>query len=83
MLEGMKRKDINQTAFSIMQQATGEVEKPLAKVDGRSAGGLARMAGLSSEEKTKLAKSAAMTKVKKRQVLALGAPLVKKRHISV
>lgn len=83
MLEGMKRKDINQTAFSIMQQATGEVEKPPAKVDGRAAGGLARMSALSSEEKTSLAKSAAAAKIKKQQALALDAQQVKKRHISV
>ena len=82
MLEGMK-KDVNQTAFSIVRQATGETEKPPVKTDKRAAGGLVRMAGLSSLEKTKLAKSAAAAKAKKRQDATLAAQPAKKRHISV
>ena len=83
MLEGMKRKDINQTAFSIVQQATGEVEQPPEKADGRRAGGSARMMALTPEEKTKLAKAAADAKKRKKQSLASGALAVKKTRISV
>jgi len=64
MLEGMK-KDINQTAFSIMQQATGEVAKPPAKVDGRSAGGISRALKQSSDERIDLARIAATARWKK------------------
>jgi hypothetical protein len=83
MLEGMKRKDINQTAFSIVQQATGEVEKPPVKPDGRRAGGYARMMALTPEGKTKLAKAAVDAKKRKKQSLASGALAVKKTRISV
>jgi hypothetical protein len=64
MLEGMK-KDINQTAFSIMQQATGEVEKPPAKVDGRAAGGLARAKNQTKEDRIDLARLASLARWKK------------------
>ena len=76
-------KDLNQSAFSIVQQATGEEEKPPSKTDRRAAGGLARMAGLSSLEKTKLAKSAVDAKAKKQQASTLAVQPVKKHHISV
>jgi len=66
MLEGMKRKDINQTAFSILQQATGEVEKPPVKVDGRSAGGLARAKNQTKEDRIDLARIAATARWKKK-----------------
>jgi hypothetical protein len=59
------RKDINQTAFSIMQQATGEVEKPPAKVDGRAAGGLARAKNQTKEDRIDLARLAATARWKK------------------
>lgn len=69
MLEGMKRKDINQTAFSIMQQATGEVAKPIidpkkkaAQESGRRGGligGAARTAKLTPEQRSEIAKKAA------------------------
>ncbi len=69
MLEGMKRKDINQTAFSILQQATGEVEKPVidpkkqaAQESGRRGGligGVARTAKLTAEQRSAIAKKAA------------------------
>ena len=69
MLEGMKRKDINQTAFSILQQATGEVEKPVidpkkkaAQESGRRGGligGAVRTAKLTPEQRSEIAKKAA------------------------
>jgi hypothetical protein len=65
MLEGMKRKDINQTAFSIVQQATGEIDKPPTKVDGRSAGGLARAKNQTKEDRIDLARLAATARWKK------------------
>jgi hypothetical protein len=65
MLEGMK-KDINQTAFSVMQQATGEAEKPPAKVDGRAAGGLARAKNQTKEDRIDLARIAATARWKKK-----------------
>lgn len=69
MLEGMKRKDTNQTAFSIVQQATGEVEKPLvdpkkkaAQESGRRGGiigGAVRASRLTPEQRSEIAKKAA------------------------
>jgi hypothetical protein len=59
------RKDLNELAFSILQQATGEVEKPPAKVDGRAAGGLARAKKQTKEERIDLARLAATARWKK------------------
>ena len=69
MLEGMKRKDINQTAFSIVQQATGEVELPVvdpkkkaAQDSGRRGGligGAVRASKLTVEQRSEIAKKAA------------------------
>lgn len=69
MLEGMKRKDINQTAFSIVQQAIGEVDTPsvdpkkkAAQESGRRGGligGAVRASKLTPEQRTKIAKKAA------------------------
>ena len=69
MLKGMKHKDLNQTAFSIVQQATGEVEKPVidpkkkaAQESGRRGGligGAARTANLTPERRSEIAKKAA------------------------
>jgi hypothetical protein len=59
------RKDVNETAFSIVQQATGEVEpaKPTkAQETGREGGlkgGKARAAKLTPEQRTVIAKKAA------------------------
>jgi hypothetical protein len=72
MLDDMKRKDINQTTFSIVQQATGEVEKPAidpkkkaAQESGRRGGligGAARTAKLTPEQRSEIAKKAAVTR---------------------
>lgn len=66
MLEGMKRKDINQTAFLIVQQATGEVEKPPEKINKRSAGGLVRAKNQSKDERIDLARLSAIARWKKK-----------------
>jgi hypothetical protein len=72
MLEGMKRKDINQTAFSIVQQATGEEPKPVidpkkkaAQESGRRGGligGAVRASKLTPEQRSEIAKKAAATR---------------------
>lgn len=69
MLAGVKLKDINQATFSIMQQATGEVTKPVidpkkkaAQESGRRGGligGAARTAKLTPEQRSEIAKKAA------------------------
>ena len=69
MLEGMSRKDINQTAFSIVQQATGEVapepineKKKAAQESGRRGGligGVKRASILTPEQRSEIAKKAA------------------------
>jgi hypothetical protein len=46
MLEDMNRKDINQTAFSIVQQATGEAETPLIDPKKKAAQEAGRRDGL-------------------------------------
>jgi hypothetical protein len=61
----MTRKDLNQTAFSIVRQATGEETKPeptKAQQDGRKGGlkgGVVRAAKLSPEQRSEIAKKAA------------------------
>lgn len=64
MLEGVK-KDLNQSAFAIVQQTTGEAEKPPAKTDKRAAGGLARSKNQSKDERIDLARLAATARWKK------------------
>jgi hypothetical protein len=67
MLESMK-KDINQTAFSILQQATGEVDPALnhdnTAVKG-AAGGKARAKKQSASQRIDLARLAATARWKK------------------
>jgi hypothetical protein len=66
MLEGMK-KDLNQSAFSIVQQATGETEpigekKKAAQESGRRGGligGAVRASRLTPEQRSEIAKKAA------------------------
>jgi hypothetical protein len=68
MLEGMK-KDTNQTAFSILQQATGEValepidpKKKAAQDSGRRGGligGTIRASKLTAEQRSEITKKAA------------------------
>lgn len=68
----MPKKDINQTAFSIMRQATGEEERPAPFTEHQEAsrkgglkGGDARAAKLPSEERKAIAKKAAEARWKK------------------
>ncbi len=59
------RKDLNQTAFSIVRQATGEETQPIptkAQQDGRKGGlkgGIARSAKLTPEQRSQIAQKAA------------------------
>lgn len=74
MLESMAtksnpRKDLNQSAFAIMQQATGEItpepideKKKAAQESGRRGGlkgGVARASKLTAEQRSEIAKKAA------------------------
>ena len=65
----MPRKDFSQIAFSVVQQATGEVPKPPAKTarqingaKGGLKGGVKRMATLTGAERSDLGKKAATTR---------------------
>ena len=62
----MPKKDVNQIAFAMMLQATGEAEPPTPKVDGRSAGGLARAKNQTKEGRIDLARIAATARWKKK-----------------
>lgn len=59
------RKDINETAFSVVQIATGEAERPVptkAQETGREGGlkgGKSRAAKLTPEQRSEIAKKAA------------------------
>lgn len=71
MLEGMAtksnpRKDLNQSAFSILQEATGEAGKSEDEASGRAAGGLARAKNQTKEERIDLARLASTARWKKR-----------------
>ena len=61
----MPRKDFTQTAFDVVQQATGAVTPPQESVKARSGrkggqkGGAARASALSSAERSRIAKKAA------------------------
>ena len=63
----MKKKDINQLAQSIVDQATGEIEikKPIQKQPIGRPGGFARASKLTSEEKADIARLAALSRWKK------------------
>ena len=69
----MPRKDLNQTAFSIVQQAIGEqterIESAAAKMGriGGLKGGKARQNLLTPEERVALAKKAAQTRWAKKK----------------
>jgi hypothetical protein len=69
----MGKKDLNQTAFSIVQQAIGEeaerVESAAAKMGriGGLKGGKARQSLLTAEERVALAKKAAQTRWAKKK----------------
>jgi hypothetical protein len=64
------RKDINQTAFSIVQQAIGEEERPVptqaqeAGREGGLKGGKSRAAKLTPEQRAEIAKKAAQSRWK-------------------
>ncbi|CAN5557723.1 hypothetical protein BH11PSE7_BH11PSE7_12290 [soil metagenome] len=67
----MPRKDANQTAFSILQQATGEAPKPeetARQENGRKGGikgGASRAAKLTPEQRAEIARTAALVRWKK------------------
>ena len=67
----MPKKDLNQLAFSIVRQATGEEPKPEESVKAKSGraggkkGGAARAAALTPEQRAEIAKKAAATRWKK------------------
>lgn len=71
MLESMAtklnpRKDLNQSAFSILQQTTDKSEKLENETGGRAAGGLARAKNQTKEERIDLARLASTARWKKR-----------------
>ena len=61
----MAKKDFTQTAFSVVQQATGEVPKPVTTArqensrKGGLKGGVKRMADMTPEQRTELGLKAA------------------------
>jgi hypothetical protein len=68
----MPKKDFSQIAFNVVQQATGEAPKPPAKTakqensrKGGLKGGIKRMASISDNEKSELAKKGAQARWKK------------------
>lgn len=67
----MPKKDFSQVAFDVVQQATGEKPKPVTtprQENGRKGGlkgGAKRMAELSEEERSELAKKAARVRWQK------------------
>ena len=70
----MPRKDINTTAFDIVQQATGEVPpltlRQVASKKGGLKGGVARMAALTPEQRADMARLAATARWKKKDQAA-------------
>lgn len=67
----MPKKDINQTAFAVVQRATGEVPKlvesakAVAGRKGGQKGGTARASSLTSEQRSAIAKKGAATRWRK------------------
>lgn len=67
----MPKEDFTQVAFDVVQQATGEKPKPETTPrqensrKGGSKGGASRMARLTDEERSELAKKAAAARWKK------------------
>lgn len=82
---GKGHKDLNQTAYDIVQQATGQAEKPAEKEKNPAAvslgrlgglkGGKARASALSSAQRKKIAKKAAAARWKSRTDGSTGSPL--------
>lgn len=68
----MPRKDINQIAFDVVRQATGELTQPLESVKAKSGrkgglkGGASRATALTPQQRSEIAKKAAATRWKKR-----------------
>ena len=57
----MPKKDINQTAFAVLQKATGElVDPPSGKINS----GLGRAKALGAEKRSEIAKKAALARWK-------------------
>jgi hypothetical protein len=69
----MPRKDINQIAFAVVQQASGQVTKltPTPKaISGRKGGlkgGQSRAAALTAKQRSEIAKKAAQSRWKRRK----------------
>lgn len=67
----MPKKDLNQLAYSILRQATGEEPKPKESAKARAGrtggikGGAARAATLTPEQRAEIAKKAAAARWKK------------------
>jgi hypothetical protein len=67
----MPKKDINQTAFDVVRQATGEVAAVPETVKAKSGrkgglkGGAARATALTTEQRSEIAKKAAAARWKK------------------
>ena len=67
----MPKKDLNQTAFAILQQATGEAPKPIETARQKAGrlggvkGGASRAAALTPERRVEIAKKAAASRWKK------------------
>lgn len=65
----MPKKDFSQIAFSVVQQATGEVPKPKPRQENSRKGGLkggaSRMADMTPEQRKELAMKAAGARWKK------------------
>jgi len=70
----MSRKDINTTAFDVVQQAIGEIAPPSAKQVATQAagkkGGKARMSALTPEQRADMARLAATARWKKKDQAA-------------
>ena len=64
----MPKKDLNQTAFAILQQATGEVAVPIETARQKAGrlggvkGGAERAKKLTAEKRSEIAKKAAATR---------------------
>lgn len=77
----MSRKDLNQTAFSIVQQATGDTRKD---VSGKTRSGLGRAQALTKEQRSDIAKKAALARwgaAKPLEALGANHPPVQKKKI--
>lgn len=69
----MPRKDINEIAFGVVQQATGEVPKPVESAKAKAGrkggvkGGASRATALTPEQRSEIARLAAQARWKKQK----------------